>query len=85
MGQGEFDEAPCEQLKALALKVTLLSLLSAMTFWPMNESIVVSALFKGCLHFWGAGVQILFLMISCSPALTRRHSRSLMDILSFSP
>lgn len=84
-GQGEFRKAPCEQWKALALKVALLSHLSAMTFWLMNESIVVSVLFNGCLHFWGPGVQILFLMISCSPALTWRHSRSLMAILSFFP
>jgi hypothetical protein len=68
MGQKEFCKAPCGQLKALAMKVTLLSHLIAMNFWSMSESIVTSALFNVCLHFWGTGIQVL--IISCSPPLS---------------
>lgn len=62
MGQREFCKAPCEQLKALAMKVILLSHLTEMNFCSMNESIVVvmTVLFNVCL-FWGTSSYDLLL------------------------
>lgn len=75
MGQREFRKAPCGKLKALAMKVTLLSHLAAVDFWSMNESIVMCVSTSGEQGFrvsWAA-----------PQLLSWAHGRTLMDILSF--
>lgn len=67
-GQREFCNAPWEQLSFGHERVTLLSHLTAVNFWSVNESIVMTVLFNVCLPFWGTGIQAL--RISFSPALS---------------